>query len=429
MQSKRVLEKSFEYWKKAEKIIPCGTQTLSKGPNQHVKGVYPIYLRGGKGSHVFDVDGNEYIDYPMALGPVILGYVYPPVDDAITKQLKEGITFSLMHPLEVELAELIIECVPCAEMVRYSKTGSEATSAAIRLSRAYIGREKIAFCGYHGWHDWYAVSTIRNKGIPPSQKDFLYPFEYNKIETLEKIFEENKGEIAAVIMEPIGVEEPKDNFLQRVEDLIHKNGSLLIFDEIITGFRLALGGAQEYFGVTPDMACFGKGIANGMPLSVVAGKKDIMKECEEVFFSTTFGGETLSLAAAIATIDEIRAKDVISHLWKQGEKFKNGYNKLAQEIDVETECIGLPPRRLLTFKDREGKDSLEMKSLFWQETVKRGVLFGNAQFVSYSHTDEDIKKTLLACEQSLYILKKAVDEDRVLDMLEGEVTQEVFRNP
>jgi len=424
---KKKFTKSFEYWKRAEKIIPAGTQTISKGPDQFVKGAYPIYLIRGKGSHVWDVDGNEYIDYPLALGPVILGYSYPRVNEAVLKQLEDGITFSLMHPLEVELSELLTEIIPCAEMVRFGKNGADATSAAVRVARAYTGREKIAYCGYHGWQDWYIVTTDRKKGVPLMLKNYVCPFEYNKIETLEKVFEENRDEIAAVIMEPVGVDEPRGDFLRKVKGLTHENGALLIFDEIVTGFRLALGGAQEYFKVVPDLACFGKGMANGMPLSAVVGRRDVMRMFEEVFFSLTFGGEALSLAAALATIREIKEKNVVKHIWGKGQKLRDGYNKLTEEIGIETKSIGLPPRTIFSFKNSGGKESLEMKSLFFQEAVKRGILFGNATFISYSHTDEDTERALEVCGDVLKIVKGAVDENRVKQMLEGEVAKEVFR--
>lgn len=426
---KRKLTESDQYWRRAEKVVAAGTQTFSKGPYQHVKGVYPVFLRSGKGSHVFDVDGNEYIDYPCALGPILLGYAYPSVDKAIRKQLEEGITFSLMHPLEVELAELITEVIPCAEMVKFAKNGSDATSAAIRIARAYTGRDKVADCGYHGWEDWHIVNTTRNKGIPRILSDYDLLFNYNKIETLEKLFAEHAGEIAAVIMEPVGIDEPRDGFLEKVKQLTHRNGALLIFDEIKTGFRLALGGAQEYFGVTPDLACFGKAMANGMPLAIVVGRKELMQECEEVFISMTFGGETLSLAAALVTLKEMREKNVIKHLWGIGEQLKAGYNKLARQAAIETESVGLPPMTAQIFRDMGSNSPLEIKTLFLQETIKRGILFGNAQFTTYSHTEEDVKKTLEACEDAFTIMDKALKEDRVKDYLEGELLREVFRKP
>jgi glutamate-1-semialdehyde aminotransferase len=427
---KRKLTKSNEYLKRAEQIIPSLTQTLSKGPTQFVQGVAPTYLERGRGSHVWDVDGNEYIDYVMALGPVILGYNYPRVNEAITQQLKKGISFSLMHPLEVELAELLAEVIPCAEMVRFSKNGADVTTAAIRVSRAYTGREKIAQCGYHGWLDWTICTTTRDKGVPKQMKNLTLPFKYGSIETLEKIFDENKNEIAAVIMEPIGIEEPSRYFLEKIEELTHENGALLIFDEIVTGFRMALGGAQEYFGVTPDLACFGKAMANGMPLSTIVGKKEVMKEFQNVFFSLTFGGETLSLAASLATINEIKEKNVIEHIWKQGNKLKDGYNELAKKfgIDSYTKCLGWGPRTIIQFLNKEGNEWLELKSLFQQEVVKRNILW-IYHLLSYSHSDEDIKKTLEAYAEALAILKKAINEGNIEKYLEGKKVQPVFREP
>lgn len=425
----RELTKSKKYWSRAERSIPAGTQTLSKGPTQFVQGVAPIYLQSGKGSHVFDVDGNEYIDYVMALGPITLGYSYPVTNKAAIKQLEDGITFSLMHPLEVELSELLIELIPCAEMVRFGKNGSDVTSAAVRVSRAHTGRDKIACCGYHGWQDWYIGTTKMNKGVPKSTRELTIPFEYNNIKSLEMIFAENEGEIAAVIMEPVTILEPKDNFLQDVKELTHGKGAILIFDEIVTGFRLGLGGAQEHYGVTPDLATFGKGMANGMPLSAIVGKREIMKEFDEVFFSFTFGGEAVSLATAIATLEEIKKKNAIEHFWRQGGKLQDGYNELAQSFGLTdyTRCIGLPPYNGCYFRDANGDDSLEMKSLFQQEMIKRGILTIGVHLVCLSHSDEDIEKTIEAYKETLKILKQGIDDGNIEKYLEGRKIQPVLR--
>jgi glutamate-1-semialdehyde 2,1-aminomutase/spore coat polysaccharide biosynthesis protein SpsF len=426
---KRELTKSEDYWSRAEKIIPAGTQTLSKGPTQFVRGVAPKYLKSGKGSHVWDVDGNEYIDYGIGCNSILLGYAYPQVNRAITKQLKDGINYTLMHPLEVELSELLIETIPCAEMVRFGKNGSDVTSAAIRVARAYTGRDKIVCCGYHGWQDWYVATTERNKGIPQAVKGLSFTFRYNNIESLEKVFSENKGEIAAVIMEPVGVHPPQNNFLKKVKEITHKNGAIFIFDEVLTGFRFSLGGAQEYFKVIPDLSCFGKTLANGMPVSAIVGKKEIMEKFNEVFFSFTFGGEALSLTAAMTTIKEMKERNVVAHLWKQGRKLQDGYNQLAKESGIEryTRCIGYPVRAIITFQDSEGKDSLEMKTLFQQEAIKRGILFTGYNGVSYSHKDEDIRKTLEVYKEAMGILKRAIEENNILKYLEGGLVHPVFR--
>lgn len=421
------ITKSDEYYKIALELIPAQTQTLAKGPGQNIKGVAPKYLQRGKGSHVWDVDGNEYIDYTMAVGPLSLGYAYDKVDEAIKEQLKDGITFSLMHPLEVEVAQLINKVVPNAESIRYSKVGADVTSAAVRLARAYTGRDKVLCCGYHGWHDWYIAVTDRNKGIPQAVQDLTYTFNYNDIQSVIDSIDEDT---ACVILEPFVFEEPKDNFLHKLRDVCTENGTVLIFDEMWTGFRIAVGGAQEYFGVKADLACFSKAVANGMPVSILTGKKEIMKLLEkDVFFFTTFGGEALSLAAVKATVTEIIEKNVPAYLAKQGRKLKDGYNSIAQKLGMDyTKCSGFDCRTIITFDgEKSGCNPLEMKSLVQQEMIKRGILWGGFHNMSFSHNDEDIDYTLKAYEDVLPILKKAVDEKNVKHYLRGEPVEPVFR--
>lgn len=426
---KRTLTKSEEYWDRAKNIIPAGTQCLSKGPTQFIDGVAPKYLKRGKGCHVWDVDGNQYIDYGMGLRPIILGYCYPAVDKAIAKQLEDGTTFTLMHPLEVELAELLINTIPCAEAARYGKNGSDVTTAAIRVARSYTGRDKIAICGYHGWHDWSIITTERNKGIPKIMKQLSFTFEYNDIGSLKELFDTYPDEFAAVIMEPVGVTPPQNDFLKEVKKVTHKNGAVLIFDEIITGFRFSLGGAQEYFGVIPDLAAFGKSMANGMPMSALVGKEEIMNVLNETFFSFTFGGECLSMAASIATINELKEKNVIDFLWTQGRKLQEGYNKLAMELKLEkyTQCVGYPPNALVKFYGKTTDESLLMKSLVQQELLKRGILWAAYHAVSYSHKDKEINTTLEAFDDALRVLKKAVHKGNIKRFLEGKPVKPVFR--
>jgi len=426
---KRQIKISLMLKKKAEKLIPGCNQTFSKGPSQFVQGVAPSFLEKGKGSHVWDVDGNEYIDYAMALGPVILGHNYTVVTKAVKKTLEKGTTFTLPQRLEIELAQLLCEIIPCAEMVRFGKNGSDATSGAVRIARAYTGRDKVACCGYHGWQDWYITTTTRNRGIPKDVGKLTLTFEYNNLDSLKDLFAENKGEIACVIMEPVGIMEPRDNFLQEVKKLVHENGSLLVFDEVITGFRLSLGGAQEYLKVIPDLACFGKAIANGYPISAIVGRRGIMGLFKDIFYSFTFGGEIASIAAAIATIEEMKGKNVIRHLWEQGRKIKDGYNVLAREygLDKYTQCIGLPPRTIITFKDKKGKDDLYLKSLFQQECLKRGILFTASHNICFSHTDKNIDYTLRVYNTVLEIVKNAIASDRVKKLLASKPIEPVFR--
>jgi len=419
------ITKSDELYKIALDLIPSTTQTLAKGPQQNVRGIAPKYLQKGKGSHVWDVDGNEFIDFNMGIGPLSLGYAYPKVDEAIKKQLEDGITFSLMHPLEVEVAQLINEVVPNAESIRYSKTGADATTAAIRVARAYTGKEKVLCCGYHGWHDWYISVTDRNLGIPKTVEDLTFTFNYNDVQSVKDSID---SDTAAIILEPYVFEEPKNNFLQDLRKLCDENGILLIFDEMWSGFRIALGGAQEYFGVNADLATFSKAVANGMPISILTGKKEIMKVLDEkVFFYTTFGGEALSLAAAKATINELRDKNVPKYLAEKGQLLKDGYNKIAQDLGIDyTKCIGFNCRSLMTFDAKAG-NPLEMKSLVQQEMIKRGILWGGFHNMSYSHSDADIEYTLNTYKVVLPILKKAVDEKNVKGYLKGEPVVPVFR--
>ncbi len=419
------IKKSDDLYNRALNLIPSVTQTLAKGPQQNVKGIAPKYLQKGKGSHVWDVDGNEYIDFNMAIGPLSLGYAYDKVDDAIKKQLEDGITFSLMHPLEVEVAELINEIIPNAESIRYSKTGADVTSAAIRVARAFTGREKILCCGYHGWHDWYISVTDRNKGIPNTVQDLTFTFNYNDLQSLKDSIDD---ETAAVILEPFVFESPTDDFLQELREICTKNETLLIFDEMWTGFRISLGGAQEFFNVKADLATFSKAIANGMPVAVLTGRKDVMKVLEkDVFFYTTFGGEALSLAAAKATMIELRDKKVPEYLSSKGKKLKDGYNKIAEELGMSyTKCVGYECRSLMTFNASAGSP-LELKSLVQQEMIKRGILWGGFHNMSFSHSDEDIDYTLKTYRDVLPILKKAVDEKNVKGFLKGDPVEPVFR--
>src|SRR2546426_4552885 len=284
---------SEELLERALKTIPLGSQTFSKSKSSYPQGVSPYFIARGIGSHVWDVDGNEYIDFINGLAAVTLGYNDPDVTKAVREQLEVGVIFSLPHPIEMQVAEKIVEMVPCAEMVRFGKNGSDATAGAVRLARAFTSRDHVAVCGYHGWQDWYIGSTSRNRGVPQSVRDLTHSFLYNDLDSLRSIFKQWQDRLAAVIMEPMNLVEPENGFLENLKELTHAHGALLIFDETITGFRFAKGGAQEYFGVTPDLATFGKGMANGYPLAAVAGRAEFMHLMEEVFFSFTFGGETL----------------------------------------------------------------------------------------------------------------------------------------
>ncbi|MDQ4145827.1 MAG: aminotransferase class III-fold pyridoxal phosphate-dependent enzyme [Actinomycetota bacterium] len=413
---------------RALRVIPSCTQTFSKGPTQFVQGAAPVFIAEGAGSHVLDVDGNSYIDYSMGLGAVILGHGYPGVVDRVTAQLSRGIAHSLPHPLEVELAETIVDIVPCAEMVRFAKNGSDATAGAIRAARAFTMRDLIACCGYHGWQDWFIGTTTRAAGVPEAVRSLTIPFRFNDLPSLDAIVQAHGQELAAVILEPVGVEKPEEGFLQDVADLSSSCGSLLIFDEIVSGFRLSLEGAQGVYGVVPDMACYGKAVANGFPLSFVAGRQEVMEVFDEIFFSFTFGGDAASLAAALAVVETMRDGVVLEKIRQQGQSLMDGYNEISSRLGISniTTASGYPARHVLTFA---GEDALVLKSYVQQEALKRGVLFVGFHNLCYQHDSADIQFTLSVYDEVLRLLKDAIEEGSPIDRLDGPPVEPVFRQP
>ncbi len=426
MSNYPTIDESNKLYERASKIMFPVTQTMAKGPSQYVNGVAPKYIKRGKDAHVWDVDGNEYIDFNMGIGPISLGYNYKLVDDAVIEQLKDGITFSLMHPLEVELSELIHKIIPNAEGIRIAKTGAEVCSAAVRVSRAFTGRSKVICCGYHGWHDWYIGTTSRAEGIPQEIRELTTPFVYNDIESLKSKLD---ADVACVIMEPFIFEAPKNDFLQEVQKLCKANGTLLIFDEMWTGFRVAIGGAQEYFGITPDLAVYSKAFANGMPIALLTGRKDVLQHFEkDVFFYSTFGGEALSMAAAVATINEMISKNVPQALAKIGKQLKEGYNALVAKHDLSavTTCQGFDCRTIITFNASAG-DPLIMKSFVQQEMIKRGILWGGFHNVCFTHTQDDVAKTLAAYDEVLPLLADGLKKNELASLLRGKPVEAVFR--
>jgi len=420
---------SLTLLERAKRVIPTCTQTFSKGPNQWVRGVSPHYLARGKGAWVWDVDGNKYLDYLMALGPIILGYGNQRVNDAAERQLRDGTVFSQMHPLEVEVAELLVDTIPCAEMVRFAKNGSDTTTGAVRAARAYTGRDHIAYCGYHGWHDWHIGTTTRNKGVPSAVAALSHGFVYNDIESLKKVLAAYPGAIAAVVMEPLGVEEPLPGFLEAVRELCTASGTVLIFDEIVTGFRVHIGGAQAHYGVRPDLACFGKAMANGFPLAAVVGRRDIMMMFDEVFFSGTFGGEAMSLAACKATIEELRDKDVIAHNWTMGGNLRAGLDDLIERYGLQDviRLTGLPVRFIMTFPGCDEREALVRRSYVMQECVKRGLLYFGQHNLCFAHAQPEIDFTLGIFSQVMPLVAAAYQAGDFLARLEGAPVEPIFR--
>jgi glutamate-1-semialdehyde 2,1-aminomutase len=419
--SQKMLERALE-------TIPLGTQTFSKSRTHYPSGVSPHFIKRGEGSHVWDVDGNEYIDFINALAAITLGYNDPDVNNAVKAQLEDGTIFSLPHELEILVAEKIVEMVPCAEMVRFGKNGSDATAGAIRLARAYTKRDHVAVCGYHGWQDWYIGTTSRNLGVPEAVSGLTHKFKYNDLGSLEKLFKKFPDQIAAVILEPMNIAEPEEGFLEGVKDLANRKGALLIFDEMITGFRYANGGAQEYFGVIPDLATFGKGLANGYPVSAIAGRREVMRLMEEIFFSFTFGGETLSLTAALATMAKLQNEPVIETLWRQGKKVADGAGLLIKKHELEgvLSTGGKDCWSFLVFQDTDDYSQWEIKTLFLQELFTRGILFIGTHNMSYAHTDEDIARLLGVYDEVFGIIKEVLLEKNLDKHLKTGILKPLF---
>lgn len=422
-------KKSAEYLERALKTVPLGSQTFSKSKTQLPVGISPFFANRAEGAYLWDVDGNKYVDFANSLASITLGYNDPDVTHAVSEQLKLGTIFSLANELEFKVAEKIVEMVPCAEMVRFGKNGSDATAGAIRLARAYTGRDHVLVCGYHGWQDWYIGSTTRDLGVPSAVKELTHKFTYNDIESLNRKFQELKGKVAAVILEPVNVVAPENNFLDRVKEETHANGAVLIFDETITGFRYANGGAQEFFGVTPDLSCFGKGLANGYPVSAVAGRAEIMRLMEEIFFSFTFGGETLSLAASLATLTKLQKEPVVERISETGKLIINSLTELIKEFNLQHifSVSGYPAWSFFVIKDTEQYSAWEFKTLLLQEMFENGVFTIGTHNISYAHSVPDVKTLMDGYRLFFQLAEEAINKNNLCDLLKCDPLKPLFK--
>lgn len=429
-------EKSALLRERAHSIIPGGAHTYAKGDDQ-----YPVHAPGfivrGEGCHVWDADGNEFIEYGMGMRAVSLGHAYPPVVEAAYRQMKLGANFTRPTPIEIECAEELLGLIENAEMVKFSKNGSDATTAAVRLSRAYTGRNLVARCADHPFFsvdDWFIGTTEMSAGIPEAVRAMTLQFRYNDTEGLERLFSEHPGQIAGVILEAATSVEPVDGFLHSVQRLCSKNGALFILDETITGFRWNLGGAQKVYGIAPDLSVFGKAMANGFSLSALAGKKEIMErggvrhDKERVFLlSTTHGAETHSLAAAIATMRIYKSQHVVEQLYRQGDRLRAGIGQIVDALGLNGyfEVLGRSPNLIYATRDEAKTRSQLFRTLFLQETIQRGLLMPSL-VVSFSHSDADIDRTIEEIGVALRVYRKAL-ENGVKQYLVGRPVQPVFR--
>jgi glutamate-1-semialdehyde 2,1-aminomutase len=374
----------------ARELIPCGTGTNSKAAA--MRGDEPAYIVRGKGCRVWDLAGKEYIDYRNALGPITLGHAHPAVNEAIARQLADGIVFSYPHPLEVEVARRLTKAIPAAEQVRYLKTGGEAMAAVIKLARAFTGRSLILTSGYHGW-----LQTVHHQpGIPAGVGENVLMYNYGDLETLESLLKQHAGQVAAVTLSGSYPDmTPDDPFPQALRRLTREHGTLLVIDEIVTGFRLAIGGWHEYYNLKPDLAVFSKGMANGMPLSVYLGRRDIMQLAQRgAIISSTFSGETLSLAAACAVLDIYQNEPVIERLWQAGSRLRDGMQRIFHRHGLPITLPGLPPCPRFTFAPADPRHAPRLRAALFAAMAHRGVLLYDVPYVNYSHTDQDIDETL-----------------------------------
>lgn len=394
------LENGEALYRRALQIIPWGSQTNSKRPPESLRGAYPPYIERGEGACVWDLDGNRYIDHKLGCGPVILGHAYPAVVEAAAKQMHDGIVYGSAHPSEVVLAELLIEVVPCAEMVRFLKTGAEGTSAAVRIARACTGRDLILSYGYHGWHDWSTGVHEHEAGIPACVRALTIDLPFGDGQLVEDLFRDRGDEIAAVVFSAPYDQEPAaiGNFLRKLRSLTEKHGAVLVYDEIVTGFRVSMGGLQELVGVLPDLAVFSKGMANGFPISAVVGREEVMRTWDGVFISSTFAGDAVSIAAAIACIHEVREKNVPRELAQRGAWLKSRAEAIAAEQGLHLRGLGFDPAPALHLQDQDAHlaESLH-RALLLEGVMPMDPLW----YLSYSHDMRVLEESVAALKRAM----------------------------
>ncbi len=406
------LTNSFKEYEYAKSLIPGAVAGIRR-PYNFVEGEFPIYFDSGKGGRVTDIDGNEYIDYLCAYGPMIIGNREEEIDNAVIAQMQDkGFCFSLTQKYQNMLAAKLKEIIPCSEMSFFVCTGSDGTTLATRIARSYTQKKAILRCGYHGWHDW----CVEVKGgVPEKLWEDVHEFEYNCIESLENTLKAHKDDVAAVIITPFGhplaaeMEEPKAGYLEKVKELAHQYGAVLIFDEIRTGFRVSIGGAQKYYGVTPDLAVFGKAMANGYPIGCVTGKAEIMKEVEKnVFVSSTFFPNSLSYVAALKTIEILQRDNILGQIWEKGTYFNNKIAELIKKYDVGARISGIPPMMFITFDKDEAKQYKNKRTDFYTQLIRRKVFLQpfHHGYICSRHTQEDLDYTLNAIEESFQYLRE-----------------------
>jgi len=433
--------RSLEIYNRAGGFIPGWTQLISRRASQFANGISPIYAQRAKGSRFIDVDGNEYIDWVSAVGAIILGHADDVVDNAVKEQIDRGSLYSLNSPLEVELAEELINTIPSAEMVRYTKGGGEACAVAIRIARGTTGMDKVLFCGYHGWHDWYQAANylvdpesgefpfagIEPIGVPKVLAGTVVPFRYGDLAMLEGLLEAHQGEVAAIMMEPVRSELPKPGYLEGVKALARTHDVILIFDEVSCGWRLSICGAQKYLGVIPDMTVVAKAMSNGYPMGAVVGSRDVMGPASRMFISSSYWSDNIGLAAALTTIRELKRRDSETRFKEIGERFRSAMNDAIATAGLSGACTGLHTHPAVTLDLPDETLRPKVTTLFIQEMSRRGIHCYMSFKPTLAHTDEDIRLTAEAATQALAVIKSGLDSGDVDSLLACDIKKEPFR--
>lgn len=431
--------KGQKLWEKAKTIIPGGNQLLSKRSERFLPGLWPAYYEKAKGCEVWDLDGNHYYDFAqMGVGSCVLGYADDDVDAAVMKAIQKGSMCSLNCPEEVELAERLLNLHPWAEMARFSRTGGEACSIAVRIGRAASGKSKVAFCGYHGWHDWYLSANLGDLsnldgqllpgldplGVPRELRETSIPFNYNKLNELQNIVDKYPNQIGVIIMEPERGISPDPGFLEGVRNIATKIGAVLIFDEVTSGFRMNLGGIHLIQGVYPDIAVFGKAMGNGYPISAIIGRKSVMESAQDTFISSTFWTERIGFTAALCNIAKMETLNVQNALVRYGELINKGWNSLAQKHGLKIHISGIPP---LTHIGFDHESPLAIQTLYTQEMLERGFLLGASVYATYAYSDDIIQSFLDSTAEVFAIIKKVSEKAQLEQSLKREVLEAGFK--
>ncbi len=439
MPAEHSVARSMEVYERAQAVIPGVTQLLSRRPTQAALGVSPVYAARAKGCRIWDVDGNEYVDWMSGVGPIILGYADPVVDAAVREQIDRGGICSIVHESAVELAEELVRLVPSAEMVRYAKGGGEACTVAVRIARGFTGKDRVLFCGYHGWHDWYLAANLGEErldshlrpgiepiGVPRMLEGTTIPFEYGDLQVLEDLLKTHRNEVACIIMEPMRTEFPPPGYLEGVRALATKYGVVLIFDEVSCGFRIALGGVQEYTGVVPDLSVFAKAISNGYPMAAVVGRREVMEPVSRMFISSAYWDDPIGTVAALTTLRELERRDAVTHFERIGESFKERINRAAREAGVAAECVGVAAHPGIRFHVDNPETAGKVTTLFIQENAKRGLILSTGFFFNCAHDEAALDHTEAAVRESFAVIKDGLENRRLDELLQCEMRTDLF---